>query len=135
MPPKFLEYIVILCFERRDPKQNSVFRLKSNILPPQHFWAGYAADVSYNKMNPWRVFSRSKEPRCGCPRNARRSLKYFGKQKLIRFPSSGLVKCWFSVVVELLRAKRNKLEISKCDNLRLKLTKPEPRIKGICYQH
>ena len=35
--PKFLENIVILCFERRFSKQNSVIRLKSNILPPQFF--------------------------------------------------------------------------------------------------
>jgi len=41
-PPKFLENIVILCFERRFSKQNSVIRLKSNILAPQNFWAGYA---------------------------------------------------------------------------------------------
>jgi len=33
-PPKFLENKVILCFERRFFKQNSVIRLKSNILPP-----------------------------------------------------------------------------------------------------
>jgi len=32
--PKFLENIVILCFERRFSKQNSVIRLKSNISPP-----------------------------------------------------------------------------------------------------
>jgi len=46
--PKFLENIVILCFERRFSKQNIVIRLKSNILdpqifkPPLNFWAGYA---------------------------------------------------------------------------------------------
>jgi len=46
--PKFLEHIVILCFERRYPKQNRVFQLKSNILVcPKFFWppnfgAGYA---------------------------------------------------------------------------------------------
>jgi len=34
-PPKFLEHIVILCFERRFSKQNSDIRLKSSILPPQ----------------------------------------------------------------------------------------------------
>jgi len=34
-PPKFLECIVILCFERWYPKQNSVFGLKSNILAPE----------------------------------------------------------------------------------------------------
>ena len=42
MPPTFLENIVILCFESRFSKQNSVIRLKSNILAPQNFWAGYA---------------------------------------------------------------------------------------------
>jgi len=35
MPPKFLENIVILCFERRFSKQNSVIRLELKILPPQ----------------------------------------------------------------------------------------------------
>jgi len=33
MPPKFLEYLVILCFERRYLKQNPVARLQSNISP------------------------------------------------------------------------------------------------------
>jgi len=52
IPPKFLENIVILCFERRFSKQNSVIRLKSNIVsppmfwPPTKFWAGYATDQS-----------------------------------------------------------------------------------------
>jgi len=41
-PKKCLENIVILCFERRFSKQNSVIRLKSNIWLPQNFWAGYA---------------------------------------------------------------------------------------------
>jgi len=34
-PPKFLENKVIFCFQRRFSKQNSVTRLKSNILPPK----------------------------------------------------------------------------------------------------
>jgi len=37
-PPKFLENIVILCFERRFSKQNSVIRLKSSILAPPKFF-------------------------------------------------------------------------------------------------
>jgi len=41
-PPKFLENIVILCFERHFSKQNSVIRLKPNILTLPNFWAGYA---------------------------------------------------------------------------------------------
>jgi len=36
-PPKILENIVLLWFERRFSKQNSVIRLKSNILAPQIF--------------------------------------------------------------------------------------------------
>ena len=46
MLPKFLEHIVILFFERRYPKQNSVIRLKSKIFAPQKFWAGYATGVA-----------------------------------------------------------------------------------------
>jgi len=49
---KFLECLVILCFESRYPKQNTVARLKTSIcLPLQYFWphpkfrAGYATDV------------------------------------------------------------------------------------------
>jgi len=42
MPPKFLENKVILCFERRYPKQNSVFRRELNIFAPTNFCAGYA---------------------------------------------------------------------------------------------
>jgi len=51
MLPKFLENMVILCFERRFFKQNRVIRLKSNILaplmflPPQNFRAGYATGL------------------------------------------------------------------------------------------
>jgi len=37
VPPTFLEHIVILCFERRFSKQNSVIRLKSDILAPLKF--------------------------------------------------------------------------------------------------
>ena len=39
-----LDNIVILCFERRFSKQNTVIRLKSNILPTPNFWAGNATD-------------------------------------------------------------------------------------------
>jgi len=35
LPLRFFENIVILCFERRFSKQNSVIRLKSNILAPK----------------------------------------------------------------------------------------------------
>jgi len=52
-PLKFLENIVILCFERRFSKQNSVIRWKSNIsatpkfFAPPNFWAGYATGPRY----------------------------------------------------------------------------------------
>jgi len=36
-PKKILENIVILCFEKRFSKQNSVIRLKSSILAPPKF--------------------------------------------------------------------------------------------------
>jgi len=42
MPPKFLEYLVILCFERQYPIQNIVASLKSKIFAPKKTWAGYA---------------------------------------------------------------------------------------------
>jgi len=45
--PEFLEHIVILCFERRYPKQNNVILLKSNILASQYFWAGYATGTMH----------------------------------------------------------------------------------------
>jgi len=38
-PQKFLEHIVILYFERRFSEQNSVIRLKSDILAPPNFLA------------------------------------------------------------------------------------------------
>jgi len=49
MTPKFLENLVILCFERRYPKQNIVIHLKSNILVPPNFWAGYATVSAMEK--------------------------------------------------------------------------------------
>ena len=67
MPPKFLENIVILCFERRFSKQNSVIRLKSDILHPPNFWTGYATgsmipiyvcfSVQCHKSSPHRTFT------------------------------------------------------------------------------
>jgi len=40
--PRFFKNIVILCLRSAFSKQNSVIRLKSNICPPQNFYAGYA---------------------------------------------------------------------------------------------
>ena len=55
-PPKFLENIVILCFERRFSKQNSIIRLKWNILVPPNFWTGYATgNASTSLKNPLLV--------------------------------------------------------------------------------
>jgi len=56
------------------------------------------------------------------------------RQKLISFPSTCLVKCGVSVVADLLRAKRNQLDITKRGYLRLKRAKIEPRIKQIFNQ-
>jgi len=40
--PNFLEYLVILCFKRQYHKENTVARLKSNILTHPKFWSGHA---------------------------------------------------------------------------------------------
>ena len=40
--PHFLEYLVISWFRRKYLKQNTVARLKSNILTHPKFWAGHA---------------------------------------------------------------------------------------------
>jgi len=47
MPQKYLENMGILCFERRFSKQNSVIRLKLNILVPKKFlgWLGHWCNV------------------------------------------------------------------------------------------
>jgi len=42
MPPKYLAYLVILCFVRRRRTQNTVACLLSKILHPKKIWAGYA---------------------------------------------------------------------------------------------
>ena len=43
-PKNFLAYLVVLCFERRCLKQNTVARLKSKIFAPPKFWAGYTTE-------------------------------------------------------------------------------------------
>jgi len=54
MTPKFVENRVIFCFERPFSRQNSVIRLKSNILAPKfirsppNFWVGYATVKTYD---------------------------------------------------------------------------------------
>jgi len=47
MPPRFLAYLVILCFERRYPKQNIVASLKSKDLTLQTFWS---CNATYSRM-------------------------------------------------------------------------------------
>ena len=42
-PQKCLAYLVILCLEMRRHRQNTVARLKLNILTPLKFWVGYAS--------------------------------------------------------------------------------------------
>ena len=49
-PPKFLEN-VILCFERRFSKQNSVIRLKSNILALQIFGLAMTLGLWWFRLN------------------------------------------------------------------------------------
>jgi len=57
-PPKFLENIVILCFERRFSKQNSVIRLKSNIFPPPKIF-GLATPLDTGIHSPGMALPRT----------------------------------------------------------------------------
>jgi len=68
-------------------------------------------------------------------RNTLAQVVYFGKAKTDKFSVIFFGRMWgYSVVADLLRAKRNQLEITKRGDgaLRLKLTKMEPRIKQTC---
>jgi len=49
-PTKFLENIVILCFERRFSKQNSVIRLKPNVFPPRIFGLATPLYINTNML-------------------------------------------------------------------------------------
>lgn len=57
------------------------------------------------------------------------------KDLLLPFPSSYLVECGVSTVEGLLENKRNRLNITKRGDLRLKLTKIKPKIKNLCQLH
>ena len=57
------------------------------------------------------------------------------RKLLLPFPSSYLVGCGFSAVNDLLLRKRNRLDITKRGDLRLKLTTFLPRIKYLCSRH
>jgi len=54
-PPKLLENIVILCFERRFSKQNSVIHAKSNIWPQKNFSAPpkFLGLLCHWAVSPW----------------------------------------------------------------------------------
>lgn len=59
----------------------------------------------------------------------------FARKLLLPFPSSYLVECGFSAVNDLVTKKRNRLEITKRGDLRLKLTKIKPKIKQLISLH
>lgn len=59
----------------------------------------------------------------------------FARKLLLPFPSSYLAECGFSAVNDLLLKKRNRLDITKRGDLRLKLTKLVPNIKSLCSRH
>ncbi|XP_029654310.1 uncharacterized protein LOC115227698 [Octopus sinensis] len=63
------------------------------------------------------------------------SISTSARELLIHFPSSYSVECGFSAVDNLLEAKRNRLEIMKRGDLRLKLTKLSPHIKDLYRMH
>ena len=57
------------------------------------------------------------------------------RKLLLPFPSSYLAEYGFSAVNDLLLKKRNRLDITRRGDLRLKLTKLEPDIKSLCRRH
>ena len=57
------------------------------------------------------------------------------RNKLLPFPSSYLVECGFSAVTDILTRKRNRLDIFGRGDLRLKLTKMQPRIQALHDKH
>lgn len=59
----------------------------------------------------------------------------FARKLLLPFPSSYLAECGFSAVNDLLLKKRNRLDITKRGDLRLKLTTLVPNIKSLCSRH
>lgn len=59
----------------------------------------------------------------------------FARKLLLPFPSSYLAECGFSAVNDLLLKKRNRLDITKRGDLRLKPTKLVRNIKSLCSRH
>ncbi len=59
------------------------------------------------------------------------NIAMYAQSLLIHFPSSYLVECSFSSAIDFLSKKRNRLEITKRGDLRLKLSKMKPRIKEL----
>ncbi|GFS64816.1 uncharacterized protein TNCV_2000451 [Trichonephila clavipes] len=57
------------------------------------------------------------------------------KEFLIAFPSSYLVERDFSAVANLLTKKRNRLDITNREDLRLNLTKVMPNVQKLLLQH
>jgi len=90
-----------LCFERSFSRQNSVIRLKSNILPPPNFWAGYATGAKpfwgvrvtgslWNELHCWTADWAAKSTAVefdsilsGCPNQI--SLICVGRQQKLFF--------------------------------------------------
>jgi len=52
---KFLECLVIVCFERRYLKHNTVASLKSNILPPSNFGLATSLEATYTMHTQYLV--------------------------------------------------------------------------------
>ena len=62
------------------------------------------------------------------------SFDYFGKAKTDK-SSVIAFRCMWMCCIEYVPAKRNHLEKAKRGDLKLKLTKLEPRIKRLCNHH
>ena len=74
--PKFLENIEIVCFERRFSKQNSVIRLKLNILAPSKFFAtpqifGLATPLTNARYTSHLILPHKKHKQTECRKHQR----------------------------------------------------------------
>lgn len=57
------------------------------------------------------------------------------RKRLLPFPSTYLVECAFSTVVDILAPKRGRLDVTARGDLRLKLTGLTPNIKKLLLKH
>jgi len=94
MPPKFFENIVILCFGRCFSKQNSVLRLKSDILAPPKFLGWLCHCLCDVKLSGKSIQGRIKG--YGARSN------FYSRAPMTYLMTSSFVKYMFSLIRNIL---------------------------------